>query len=98
MVRSDDTGKPDYTLIDLPFLERLAQHLTVNATSKGRNNWRRAHTHADLERFQQSAWRHFVAWQRGDTDEDHASALAFNVMGAEHVRARLADKDCPGSC
>lgn len=91
MVRSDDTGKPDYTLIDLAFLERLAQHLTANAAVKGRNNWRRAHTQADLDRFQQSAFRHFVAWLRGDSDEDHASALAFNVMGAEHVRRRLAE-------
>jgi hypothetical protein len=89
MVRSDDTGKPDYTLIDLELLERWAVHMTAAAGAKGRNNWRRAHTRADLDRFLASAWRHFLAFQRGDDDEDHAAALLFNVAGALHVRKLL---------
>lgn len=88
MVRSNDTDKPDYTTVDLDFLERFARHMTANIADKGHNNWRLASTEDDRARFKQSAWRHFVAWQRGDTDEDHASALVFNVIGAEHVSAR----------
>jgi hypothetical protein len=89
MVRSDDSGKTDYTLVDLAMLERWAQHLTRNVGSKGHNNWRLACSEEDLQRFRASAFRHFVQWLRGDVDEDHAAALLFNVAGAEHVRSRL---------
>lgn len=88
VLRSDDAGKPDYTLVDTVMLERWAAHMTANAGEKGANNWKLAHTDEDLRRFLASAWRHFVAFQRGDTDEDHAAALIFNVAGAEHVRKR----------
>ena len=90
--RSDPAGKPDYTLVDLRMLERWAAHMTAHIASKGRNNWRNADTMDDLERFRASAWRHFVAWQRGDTDEDHAAALFFNVAGAELAARRLEAK------
>jgi hypothetical protein len=89
MVRSDDSGKTDYTLVDLAMLERWAQHLTRNVGSKGHNNWRLACSEEDLQRFRASAFRHFIQWLRGDADEDHAAALLFNVAGAEHVRSQL---------
>lgn len=88
--RSDPSGKPDYTLVDLGLLERWAMHMTAHADSKGRDNWRNASGGDDLDRFLASAWRHFLAFQRGETDEDHAAALLFNVAGAELVRSRLA--------
>lgn len=86
--RSDPAGKPDYTLVDLDMLERVARHMTAHVESKGRDNWRNASTPADELRARQSAWRHFVAWQRGETDEDHAAALFFNVSVAELARRR----------
>ena len=86
MVRSDPTGKPDYTLVCDRLLERWAVHMTKNVESKGHNNWRKAHSEEDLARFLASAWRHFIAFTRGETDEDHAAALLFNVAGAESVR------------
>lgn len=89
MVRSDDQGKPDYTLLDLDMLERLAVHMTKNVASKGHNNWRKASTEEDLQRFLASFWRHTIAFLRGDTDEDHFAALVFNATGAEHVRSQL---------
>lgn len=88
MVRSDPAGKPDYTTVDLAMLERWAAHMTANVADKGHNNWRLAVAPEDRARFVQSAWRHFVAWSRGDTDEDHAAALFFNVAGAEYVASR----------
>lgn len=87
MVRSDDTGKPDYTTIGLDFLEELAVHMTANIESKGYNNWKKASTEEDELRARRSAWRHFVAFQRGDDDENHAAALVYNVMVVRHVRA-----------
>lgn len=77
--RSDPAGKPDYTLIDLALLERWARHMTAHVESKGRDNWRNASTPEDELRARQSAWRHFLAWDRGDTDEDHGAALLFNI-------------------
>jgi hypothetical protein len=94
MVRSNDAGKPDYTLIDLDLLERWAVHMTVNVESKGRDNWRLGSTEEDLARFKASAWRHFLSVMRGDGDEDHAAALVFNVAGVEKVRASL--RNLPG--
>ena len=88
-IRSDDSGKPDYTLLPLEFLEQWAIHMTRNAATKGRNNWRKAHTVDDLERFRAGLFRHVVQYLRGDTDEDHAAAIAFNIAGAEHVRRQL---------
>lgn len=93
VVRSDPDGKPDYTTIDPDFLERLAVHMTANIPSKGYNNWRNASTDDDLLRFRRSAWRHLIAWERGETDEDHAAALVFNVMGAEYVRRTATGTD-----
>lgn len=88
MIRSDPAGKLDYTLVDLHMLERWARLLTVNVPSKGRGNWRNASTEEDELRAKQSAWRHFLAWQRGETDEDHAAALVFNVSVVERARRR----------
>ena len=28
-------------------------------------------------------------WLAGESDEDHAAAIIFNLNGAEHVRGRL---------
>lgn len=91
MVRSDPAGKLDYTLVDLHMLERVARLLTENVASKGRDNWRNASTEEDLLRAKQSAWRHFIAWQLGLGDEDHAAALMFNISVAERARRRLRD-------
>lgn len=89
MVRGTETGKPDFTLVDLTMLERWAVHMTAQIDAKGHNNWRLAGSTDDLERFRRSAWRHFVQWMRGDTDEDHAAALMFNIAGVELVRGKL---------
>jgi hypothetical protein len=43
----------------------------------------------ELDRFRASAARHFAQWMAGDTDEDHASAVWFNINGAEYVKERL---------
>lgn len=90
MVRDTSAGKTDYTLIlDGPMLERWAEHLTKGAGKYAPGNWLKAEGEAELARFRQSAFRHFIQWIRGDTDEDHASAVFFNVNGAEFVRAKL---------
>lgn len=89
MVRDVTTGKTDYTLVlDGPMFERWAEHLTKGAQKYSKRNWMLAEGDAELARFKESALRHFLQWLRGDTDEDHAAAVLFNVNGAEYVKAK----------
>jgi hypothetical protein len=89
MVRDTQDGKPDYTLVDYPMLTRWAKHVTLGAEKYGRRNWQLASTEEELERFRSSAFRHFVQWITGDTDEDHAAAVYFNIAAAEMVTEKL---------
>jgi hypothetical protein len=89
MRRDVTTGKVDYTLtLDGPMFERWAAHLTKGAGKYAPRNWMLADGDDEYGRFRESAFRHFIAWFRGDTDEDHAAAAFFNVNGAEYVKAR----------
>lgn len=84
--RRDTTdGKPRYDLIPGPMLKRLAGIYGRGAKKYGDNNWLRANPDSDEEmnRFKQSAWRHFVAWANGEDDEDHAMAVVFNIFAWE---------------
>lgn len=89
MVRDVATDKTDYTLVlDGPMFKRWAQHLTAGAKKYTKRNWMKANGDAELARFRESALRHFLQWYWGDTDEDHAAAIYFNVNGAEYVKER----------
>ena len=91
MIR-DSEDKIRYDLIPLWFLERFAEHLTKGAKKYLPHNWELAETDEELERFEQSAWRHFIALLRNETEEDHMAALAFNICGIELVREKLKNK------
>lgn len=92
MVRDVETAKADYTTIfNGPMADRWAEHLTKGAAkypndATGRPNWMKAAGDAEYERFRRSAARHFRQWLRGDSDEDHAAAVMFNINGAEYVK------------
>lgn len=89
MVRDIATDKVRYDLIfDGPMLDRWAAHLTEGAQHYSPRNWMLASGEAELDRFIESASRHFRQWMRGDTDEDHAAAVFFNINGAEYVRGQ----------
>ena len=90
MQRDVTTDKTDYSLVaDGPMLKRYAEHLTKGAKKYNARNWLKASGQAELDRFRESAFRHFVQWYYGATDEDHASAIWFNVNGAEYVKEKL---------
>lgn len=106
MVRDTQDDKPRYDLIDRAFLKRWAELMARGAKKYGENNWRRASTESELERFKASAIRHLFQWLEGDTTEDHAAAVAFNLAGAEMVKEKITvtghctTKTCnnPASC
>ena len=95
MVRDTQDNKTDFTrILDGPMFDRWATHLTNGETkypdvSPGIPNWTLANCESELARFKKSALRHFRQWLRGDTDEDHAAAVFFNVNGAEYVKGKL---------
>lgn len=95
MVRDVQDSKVDISRVfDGPMLERWADHITKGATkypdiAPGVPNWTLAAGEAELIRFKKSAARHFYQWMRGDTDEDHAAAVMFNLNGYEYVKEKL---------
>ena len=90
MVRDTEEGKIKYHLIASgPMLKRWAMHLTSGAKKYSDNNWMKASGEEEYQRFRNSAFRHFMQWFQGDTDEDHAAAVYFNLNGAEYVRERM---------
>lgn len=89
MRRDVTEGKPRYILIPTWFLDRLAWHLTKGAEKYGDNNWQKAKTSKEMNRFYDSALRHLVQCINGEMDEDHAMAAVFNIMGAENVKEKM---------
>ena len=89
MRRDVDTNKPRYDLIDEPMLTRWAELMARGAQKYGERNWEKANSEEELQRFKASGFRHFIAWIRGDTDEDHGAAVFYNIAAAEFVKRRL---------
>jgi hypothetical protein len=90
MIR-DSEDKIRYDLIPIWFLERFAEHLTKGARKYKPRNWELAETEEELDRFIQSLCRHIIAYLKGDIDEDHMSAICFNLCGIELVKEKLGD-------
>jgi len=95
MRRDVQAGKADFSLLlqeGVPYadqmLTRYAELMARGAEKYGRRNWQLAASAEELDRFKASAFRHFVQWVTGETDEDHAAAVFFNITAAEYVRAR----------
>lgn len=90
MLRDSDSTKARFDLLipegvpyDKQLLNRFAMHLMSGAKKYDFRNWEKANSQAELDRFKESALRHMMQWICGETDEDHASAILFNVMGYE---------------
>jgi hypothetical protein len=94
MVRDTATDKINFSLVfDGPLLMRWAKHLTLGAVKYAKRNWMQANGEEELERFKESAARHFYQWYTGVVDEDHAAAVVFNINGAEYVKEKLQNKE-----
>lgn len=90
MVRDTSSSKVRYDLVYMPMFKRWAELMTRGAVKYAPNNWMKANSEEELNRFRESAMRHFITWFTGeDKTEDHAAAVFFNISGAEYVRERL---------
>lgn len=93
MVRDTDADKPAFDLIlpeGIPFREQMltrwADLLRKGAIKYSRRNWEKADSKEELDRAKASAFRHFMQWFSGETDEDHAAAVFFNITEAEMIK------------
>jgi len=96
MVRDTNDGKARFDLLfpldvpyDAQFLTRVAELLARGAVKYDARNWEQATGGAELARFKESALRHMVQWASGDTEEDHAAAVVFNLMGHETLKWKM---------
>ncbi|MDG4825985.1 DUF5664 domain-containing protein [Asanoa sp. WMMD1127] len=96
MVRDTQDGKPRFDLLipkgipyDEQMITRFAALLARGAVKYGDRNWEKATTQEELDRFHASAFRHFMQWLAGETDEDHAAAVTYNVWAAEKVKYEM---------
>lgn len=92
MQRDTQQGKARFDLLfplDVPyenqFMTRVAELLARGAEKYDERNWEKAEGAAEYSRFRASAARHMAQWLAGETDEDHAAAVVFNLLGAETV-------------
>lgn len=92
MKRDTTENKPRYDLIPRFMLKRWAGLMERGAQKYDARNWEKAETVEELNRFKESAYRHFMQWMDNDMDEDHASAVLFNVAGVELVKMKLKQK------
>lgn len=97
MVRDTDKGKPRFDLLlplGIPYeqqmLTRFAALMARGAEKYDERNWEQANSPAEVERMKSSALRHMMQWLAGETDEDHAAAVFFNIMAAEATAYKMA--------
>ena len=93
MQRDVTTGKIKWHLVTSgPMLKRWAELMTRGAEKYDDDNWMKANSVVEYLRFKASAMRHFMQWFFGDTDEDHAAAVIFNINGAEYVNDMMTEQ------
>jgi hypothetical protein len=89
MQRDTEVGKPRFDLIYTPLLIDWANLMSRGAEKYTERNWEKADNLDSLNRFKSSAWRHFVQFMDGETDEAHHAAILFNIGGCMHVMNKL---------
>jgi len=99
MVRDTTKGKPRFDLLmakyipyDESMLYRWAMLMERGAEKYNERNWEKADSEEEMNRAKESAYRHFMQWYHEVEDEDHASALFFNVNEVESIKYKLTKK------
>lgn len=90
MQRDTQAGKPRFELmlpLDIPYEEQMIVRLAAlygrGAEKYDERNWEQANSRAEMDRMKASAFRHFMQWMCGETDEDHAAGAMFNIIAFE---------------
>jgi Domain of unknown function (DUF5664)/GNL3L/Grn1 putative GTPase len=96
MQRDTNVGKARFDLIvpnNIPYKEQLltrfAELMARGAVKYEERNWEKAKTQEEMNRYKDSAFRHFMQWYCDEEDEDHAVAVLFNIMGFETTKYKF---------
>jgi hypothetical protein len=96
MVRGTTEGKARFDLLHpegIPYkhqiLTRWADLMARGGKVYGDRNWEKASTQEELNRFKESANRHFEQWLSEELDEDHAVGTMFNIMAYEATKYKM---------
>lgn len=99
MVRDTEENKDDWSNLRIgPMPRRIVRHLTLGRSkypdpAPGIPNWTLGRGIEVWLRSRASFQRHNDAWLAGETDEDHAAAIYFNLNLAEYVRQFFTDDE-----
>jgi len=88
--REPDINKPRPELITPFGLERLAHWYRLGGQKYGNFNWCKG---MPFSRYTASMFRHLIAWMKGDSSEDHLSAIAWNALAIIHHQELGEDKE-----
>lgn len=89
MVRDRRDDKPRFDLIPLIPLRRVADLYARGAQKYGDSNWMLANSTDELDGFKASAFRHFISWCNGELDEDHGTAVVWNIWAYMVIAQKL---------
>lgn len=96
MQRDIEENKPRFDLLmalddsyENCLLTRWAKLLDRGARKYSERNWEKANSVEEFQRFKSSAYRHFMQLIMGETDEDHFSAVLFNLNGMVYLMNKL---------
>jgi len=85
-VRDTAEGKPRPDLVSPFAMRRLGAWLEQGAAKYSEHNWERG---IPIARCLASLYRHLLAYQAGDSDEDHAAAIMCNAMFIIHMEEMI---------
>lgn len=85
-VRDKAEGKGRMDLLPFFALEELSIHFENGAKKYGENNWLKG---LPLSWYLDSALRHLIKAARGQTDEPHLAAAAWNVLCLMDSKKRI---------
>ena len=93
-IRDTQEGKEDYIeTISWTAFKRYAQYMTGKKSKYGAGNFKKG---IPIENYEQSMMRHVQKYLENkyeggiiETEDDHLSAIVFNVFGIMHEQCRL---------
>lgn len=98
MQRDTQEGKPRFELmlpLDIPYDEQMIVRLAAlygrGAEKYEDRNWEKANSEEEMARMKASAFRHFMQWITGETDEDHAAGAMFNIIAFETTAYKVSE-------
>ena len=100
MEREPQIGKPRFDLLipeDQPYKEtllyRAAMLMSRGADKYSTRNWEKANSKEEMDRFKSAALRHMMQVMSDEKDEDHLSAVLFNITAIAYMEWKLKQED-----